>query len=110
MSSFQDKSSSADCSSCAQSLLSYDLKPHQSCEASSTFSSIPSSASNINNDTKSRSDSGIGTGLRKKEKHNSTTIIYWLWAEPIAYRTSLPGKNVTLGQFKTLIMRKGEFR
>lgn len=65
----------------------------------------------MGNDTKSRSDSGIGEGVRKKEKHNATTVIYYMWGEPIAYRTSLPGKHVTLGQFKTqLIPRKGKFR
>ena len=104
-SSYYGKESSTDLSSCSQSLLSYDLNQHQS------YSSIPSSASNIANDTKSRSDSGIGGGVRKKEKHNATTVIYWLWGEPIAYRTSLPGKRITLEQFKTqLIPRKGEFR
>ncbi|EDO44861.1 predicted protein [Nematostella vectensis] len=103
--------SATDCSSCAQSMLSYDINhPAPSYIASSTLSSIPSSASNYPSDTKSKSDSGISGTTRKKEKHNATTIIYWLWGEPIAYRTSLPGKHITLGQFKTLIMRKGEFR
>jgi len=39
------------------------------------------------------------------------TVTYYLWGEPIPYRTSVPGKSVTLGQFKTLLPpRRGNYR
>ena len=105
--------SATDCSSssCAHSMLSYDLhRAAPSCAPSSTISSsVPSSASNAHSDPRSK-DSGIGAPARRKEKHNVTVVTYWLWGEPIPYRTSLPGKYVTLGQFKMLISRVGQFR
>ena len=59
-------------------------------------------------------DSGFsGSEVRKdrKDRHDTTTITYWLWGEPIPYRTSLPGKCVTLGQFKNLLPpRRGNYR
>ncbi|KAJ7362001.1 Axin-1 [Desmophyllum pertusum] len=58
-------------------------------------------------------DSGFSGSVKKKDKdrHDSITITYWLWGEPIPYRTSLPGKCVTLGQFKTLLPpRRGNYR
>ena len=57
-------------------------------------------------------DSGFcGSVLKKKDKHGSLIITYYLWGEPIPYRTSLPEKSVTLGQFKTLLPpRKGIYR
>ncbi|KAK2148999.1 hypothetical protein LSH36_472g02060 [Paralvinella palmiformis] len=39
-----------------------------------------------------------------------TVIGYYFCNEPIPYRTSLPGKNITLGQFKQLISKKGNYR
>ena len=40
----------------------------------------------------------------------STVIGYYFCNEPIPYRTSLPGKLITLGQFKQLISKRGTFR
>lgn len=56
-------------------------------------------------------DSGF-TGSDKKSKDKDEIIItYFLWGEPIPYRTTLPGRCVTLGHFKTLLPpRKGSYR
>jgi hypothetical protein len=40
----------------------------------------------------------------------STTVAYYLGNEPIPYRSSLPGKNITLSQFKQLIGKRGHYR
>lgn len=58
-------------------------------------------------------DSGFtGSVKRIKDKdRNDIVITYFLWGEPIPYRTTLPGRCVTLGQFKTLLPpRKGSYR
>ncbi|XP_022244834.1 axin-1-like [Limulus polyphemus] len=39
-----------------------------------------------------------------------TIIGYYFSGESVPYRTKLPGKNVTLKQFKTLLSRKGNYR
>jgi len=57
-------------------------------------------------------DSGFSGSVKRKEKdRNDVIITYFLWGEPIPYRTTLPGKYVTLGQFKALLPpRKGTYR
>ena len=81
---------------------------HLRAAPSVTGSSLMSSVSHSDSISK---DSGFCGSVKKKEKHGSVTITYWLWGEPIPYRTSLPGKCVTLGQFKTLLPpRKGSYR
>jgi len=40
----------------------------------------------------------------------STVVGYYFCDEPIPYRTAIPGKNVTLGQFKQHIAKKGNYR
>lgn len=55
-------------------------------------------------------DSG---SAKKKEKNDKNEIIitYFLWGEPIPYRTTLPGRSVTLRQFKDLLPpRRGSYR
>ena len=39
-----------------------------------------------------------------------TVVGYFFCGEPIPYRTTLPGKHITLGQFKQLISKKGNYR
>jgi len=39
-----------------------------------------------------------------------TVIGYYFCDEPIPYRTTIAGKNVTLGQFKQHIAKKGNYR
>ncbi|ESO89221.1 hypothetical protein LOTGIDRAFT_98136, partial [Lottia gigantea] len=41
---------------------------------------------------------------------NTTVVGIYFGAEPIPYRHTLPGRNITLGQFKTLITKKGTFK
>ncbi|CAH1794458.1 unnamed protein product, partial [Owenia fusiformis] len=57
--------------------------------------------------------------LSKKTTHSapstpsqvdSTIVGYYFCADPIPYRTSVPGKIVTLAQFKALINKKGNYR
>ena len=83
---------------------------HHGAVPSVTGSSMMSSVSHT--DTVSK-DSGF-SGSTKKNKNkdrNDVIITYFLWGEPIPYRTTLPGKYVTLGQFKTLLPpRKGSYR
>ncbi len=77
-------------------------------------SSIPSSASHFLNESTSdiptESIKSQGSGNSKGNKKEKTIVTYFLGLEPIPYRTSLPGKNITLAQFKTLITKKGTFR
>ena len=39
-----------------------------------------------------------------------TVVGYYFCDEPIPYRTTIIGKNVTLGQFKQHIAKKGNYR
>ena len=77
-------------------------------------SSIPSSASQYINesisDLHSESVRSHGSGGSKGHHKEKTVVTYFLGLEPIPYRTSLPGNNITLGQFKTLITKKGNYR
>ena len=80
---------------------------HHRAAPSVTGSSMMSSVSHA--DTVSK-DSGFSGSVKKKDK-NDIIITYFLWGEPIPYRTTLPGKCVTLGQFKTLLPpRRGNYR
>ncbi|ESO08900.1 hypothetical protein HELRODRAFT_74267 [Helobdella robusta] len=54
--------------------------------------------------TKSSSSSSSVVGV------NSTVVGYYFCDESIPYRTTVPGRRVTLGQFKQLINKKGNFR
>lgn len=40
----------------------------------------------------------------------ATVVGYYFCDEPIPYRTTIVGKNVTLGQFKQHIAKKGNYR
>lgn len=46
----------------------------------------------------------------KKQSCNSMTVAYYFCGEPIPYRTSVKGRLVTLGQFKELLTKKGNYR
>ena len=57
---------------------------------------------------------------RKKKRSSSsapqtpgpdvTVVGYYYCNEPIPYRTTIPGSNVTLAQFKQLLTKRGNFR
>lgn len=99
--------SAKDSSSYGQSP-SFPHERHYKAASSVTGKSSVSQADSIS----TCKDSGFcGSVLKKKDKHGSLIITYYLWGEPIPYRTSLPEKSVTLGQFKTLLPpRKGIYR
>ncbi|XP_077383835.1 axin-1 isoform X2 [Festucalex cinctus] len=46
----------------------------------------------------------------KKQACDSMTVAYYFCGEPIPYRTSVKGRLVTLGQFKELLTKKGNYR
>nr|XP_057904240.1 axin-1 isoform X1 [Doryrhamphus excisus]XP_057904241.1 axin-1 isoform X1 [Doryrhamphus excisus] len=46
----------------------------------------------------------------KKQACDNTTVAYYFCGEPIPYRTSVKGRLVTLGQFKELLTKKGNYR
>ncbi|XP_077591026.1 axin-1 [Stigmatopora nigra] len=46
----------------------------------------------------------------KKQASDSMTVAYYFCGEPIPYRTSVKGRLVTLGQFKELLTKKGNYR
>lgn len=115
--SHREKTSTSSCCSTTD----YSSYGQSSCAAherhnrgapSVTGSSLMSSVSQSDSISK---DSGFSGSVKRKDKHSNnddmTTITYYLWGEPIPYRTSVPGKSVTLGQFKTLLPpRRGNFR
>lgn len=41
---------------------------------------------------------------------DSTVVAYYFCGEPIPYRTLVRGRAVTLGQFKELLTKKGNYR
>jgi hypothetical protein len=60
---------------------------------------------------------GVKSDNRKSVKKPSsseqtelTVVGYYFCDEPIPYRTTIPGRNVTLGQFKQHIAKKGNYR
>ncbi|XP_030840345.1 axin-1 isoform X2 [Strongylocentrotus purpuratus] len=72
---------------------------------STTGGKRPTSSSSS---SKGRPTSSSGT-MEKKVQPN-ITIAYYLCNDPIPYRTSLPGSEITLRQFKALISKKGTYR
>ena len=101
--------STTDYSSYGQSSCAPNERHHRAAP-SVTGSSMMSSVSHT--DTVSK-DSGFSGSVKKNKNkdRNDIVITYFLWGEPIPYRTTLPGKCVTLGQFKTLLPpRKGSYR
>ncbi|XP_034046032.1 axin-1 isoform X2 [Thalassophryne amazonica] len=46
----------------------------------------------------------------KKQTCENITVAYYFCGEPIPYRTSIKGRIVTLGQFKELLTKKGNYR
>ncbi|XP_070580133.1 axin-1-like [Ptychodera flava] len=45
-----------------------------------------------------------------RDSSESTVVAYFFCAEPIPYRTSISGKEITLAQFKSLITKKGNYQ
>lgn len=46
----------------------------------------------------------------KKQPWENVTVAYYFCEELIPYRTSVRGRAVTLGQFKELLTKKGNYR
>lgn len=46
----------------------------------------------------------------KKQPCDNITVAYYFCEEAIPYRTSVRGRVVTLGQFKELLTKKGNYR
>ncbi|XP_061837997.2 axin-1 isoform X2 [Nerophis lumbriciformis] len=46
----------------------------------------------------------------QKQSCDNTTVAYYFCGEPIPYRTSVKGRLVTLGQFKELLTKKGNYK
>ncbi|XP_067333980.1 axin-1 isoform X2 [Channa argus] len=46
----------------------------------------------------------------KKQPCENTTVAYYFCEEQIPYRTSVKGRVITLGQFKELLTKKGNYR
>jgi len=46
----------------------------------------------------------------KKQPSENTVVAYYFCEEQIPYRTSVKGRVVTLGQFKELLTKKGNYR
>ena len=51
-----------------------------------------------------------GSSSNASSDSEQTVVAYYFCNETIPYRTIVPFKNVTLGQFKALLTRKGKFR
>ncbi|XP_077979898.1 axin-1-like [Glandiceps talaboti] len=50
------------------------------------------------------------TSASHRDSSKSTVVAYFFCSEPIPYRTSIPGKEITLAQFKSLITKKGDYQ
>jgi len=66
-----------------------------------------SAFSRSNGNTKTTNSAQPVVTVKKSE---SVVIGYYFCDEPIPYRSMLPGGNVTLGQFKEHISKRGNFR
>lgn len=44
------------------------------------------------------------------QQSDETVVGYFFCGEPIPYRTTIPGRNITLTQFKQVISKKGNYR
>lgn len=53
--------------------------------------------------------SGSGGGSSAQPSEN-IVVAYYFCGEPIPYRTLVKGRVVTLGQFKELLTKKGNYR
>lgn len=53
---------------------------------------------------------GASVGSSVTAEKEVTTVAYYLSPDPIPYRTTLPGKKITLRQFKSLIGKRGTYR
>jgi len=53
---------------------------------------------------------GLGGDTNDAKKQDFTIVGYYFCDEPIPYRTTILGRNVTLGQLKQLIAKKGNYR
>ena len=71
----------------------------------SSSHSMPTTPSASTATASSTSAAPAGTGAPE-----STTVAYYVGMEPIPYRSSLPGRHITLAQLKQLIGKRGNYR
>ncbi|KAF8763908.1 Axin-1 like protein [Argiope bruennichi] len=69
---------------------------------SSTTHSVPKSNDSIRFKTPQK--------VVKDKKEDFTVVGYCIGGNPVPYSTKVRGKKITLGRFKTLFNRKGDFR
>lgn len=91
--------------------------------ATAVVHQAPPSAAAVRSDENNRTDNSKSllqktSCLNSKTKtvigergEGSTTVVgYYFCDEPIPYRTTISGRNITLGHFKQLISKKGNYR
>ena len=68
------------------------------------------SDSSVGHQSDSRSSVTLSKPKRKSNSSKGTTVTYTFCSEAVPYRISVPGKDITLGQFKAALSKKGDFR
>lgn len=58
--------------------------------------------------SRTKSQRKVGSG--STQPCDSIVVAYYFCGEPIPYRTLVRGRAVTLGQFKELLTKKGNYR
>lgn len=58
--------------------------------------------------SRTKSQKKVGSG--STQPCDSIVVAYYFCGEPIPYRTLVRGRAVTLGQFKELLTKKGNYR
>ena len=69
-----------------------------------------SEPSNNHSVSASRTKSQRKAGGGNSQLCDSIVVAYYFCGEPIPYRTLVRGRAVTLGQFKELLTKKGNYR
>ncbi|NP_001158475.1 axis inhibitor 1 [Saccoglossus kowalevskii] len=63
-----------------------------------------------NNSTMKKSSRSSKSTSTSNQDSENTVVAYFFCSEPIPYRTSILGKEITLAQFKSLITKKGHYQ
>ena len=96
--------------SISTSLTSFTVKPHPvpTFNSSSTVSD-PIVDSDTSSETTTLCNVNSSTG-HSQEVSGTTTVVYYMPHDQVPYRIKIPHCPVTLGQFKSALPRKGDFR
>lgn len=68
------------------------------------------SDSSVGHQDDTRSNIASAKPKRKSNSNKGTAVTYTFCSEAVPYRISVPGKDITLGQFKAALSKKGDFR